>query len=475
MAPRKIKFGTDGWRAVIADDYTFENVRYCAQGWADYLKAHNLGQRGVVVGYDTRFESEDFAAAAAEVLAGNGIPAFLCDRPQPTPVISFGIVTRKAGGGITITASHNPAIYNGFKVRSDYGGATTPDVIAELESRIDAAQSAGTVRSLPREEAIRKGLIELYDPAPAYVEHLADLVDREPIRQAGLKVVADAMYGAGSGWFAEMIGGGATQVIEINGERNPSFGGLAPEPIPRNLQKLFETVRREGAAVGLATDGDADRLGVCDEHGQIVDQLRVYSLLVLYLLEIRGWRGPIVKTLSTSSMLDKLGALYGVPVHETAVGFKFVAPKMLETDALVGGEESGGYAFRNHIPERDGILAGLFVLDLIVKMGKTPSQLVEYLFSKVGPHYYDRLDIHFPPEERRSILSRLQTAHPTRIAGQEVVRENTTDGFKYTLADGSWLLIRFSGTEPIMRIYAETDSPERVRQILTAGRELTGV
>lgn len=474
MAPRKIRFGTDGWRAVIADDYTFENVRYCAQGWADYLKAHNLAERGVVVGYDMRFASEDFAAAAAEVLAGNGVPAFLCDRSQPTPVISFGIINRGAAGGITITASHNPPIWNGFKVRSDYGGAIAPEVIAELEARIDAAQAAERTLVLPREEAVRRGLIELYNPAPQYVAHLAELIDCEPIKRAGLKVVHDAMYGAGQGWFSRMVEDGATRVVEVNAERNPSFGGIAPEPIPRNLEKLFETVRREGASIGLATDGDSDRLGVCDEHGQIVDQLRVYSLLVLYLLEVRGWRGPIVKTLSTSSMLDKLGALYGVPVHETGVGFKYVAPKMMETDALVGGEESGGYAFRNHIPERDGILAGLFILDLMVKLGKTPSQLVEYLFSKVGPHYYDRLDIHFPPEERQNILGRLESAHPAKIAGSAVVQENTTDGFKFVLADESWLLIRFSGTEPIMRVYAETMSPERVRQILDAGRELTG-
>jgi len=474
MARRKIKFGTDGWRAVIADDYTFENVRYCAQGWADYLKAHSLAQRGVVVGYDMRFESEDFAAAAAEVLAGNGIPAFLCNRAQPIPVISFGIITRKAAGGITITASHNPAVYNGFKVRSDYGGAITTEVIAALEARIGAAQSAERADVLPKEEAIREGLIELYDPAPAYVEHLSTLVDVGPIKRAGLKVVVDAMYGAGIGWFPRMIGGGATQVVEIADERNPLFPGIAPEPIPRNLQPLFETVRREAPSVGLATDGDADRLGVCDEHGQYVDQLRVYSLLVLYLLEVRGWRGPIVKTVTTSSMLDKLGALYGVPVYETGVGFKFVAPKMVETNALVGGEESGGYAFRNHIPERDGILAGLFILDLMVKTGKTPSQLVDYLFSKVGPHYYDRLDIHFAPEERENILRRLETEHPPRIAGLAVERENRADGYKYMLEGGSWLLIRFSGTEPIMRIYTETTSPERVQQILAAGRELAG-
>jgi phosphomannomutase len=241
------------------------------------------------------------------------------------------------------------------------------------------------------------------------------------------------------------------------------------------MQKLFAAVRAEGGQVGLATDGDSDRLGVCDEHGEIVDQLRVYSLIALYLLEVRKQRGAIVKTLSTSSMLDRLGQLYDVPVIETGVGFKYVAPAMIESDAIVGGEESGGYAFRNHIPERDGILAGLFILDLMVQLDKTPAQLVDYLFTKVGPHYYDRLDIHFPAAERTNIIGRLTASHPDRIAGTAVVGENRTDGYKYVLEDGSWLLIRFSGTEPIMRVYTETDSKARVQGILKAGRDLTGV
>ena len=306
------------------------------------------------------------------MLAGNGIRALLCERAEPTPVISFGIIDRKAAGGITITASHNPAAYNGFKVRSDYGGAIDPEVISELEGRIDAAMALGpsSVSRVAKDEALERGLIEPFDPATRYVDHIRDLIDWQPIKDAGLKVVHDAMYGAGIGWFEGLLVGGKTKVIQIEGVRNPWFGGLAPEPIPRNLQALFDTVRREGAAVGLATDGDSDRLGVCDEHGNIVDQLRAYSLIALYLLEVRGFRGPIVKALNSSSMLDRLGQIYDVPVIETAVGFKYVAPAMMESNAMVGGEESGGYAFRNHIPERDGIVAGLFLLDFIVKTGE---------------------------------------------------------------------------------------------------------
>jgi phosphomannomutase len=475
MPIKKIRFGTDGWRAVIADDYTFENVRYCAQGWADYLKDQGGEQRGVVIGYDTRFASEDFAAAAAEVFAGNGVPAILCAQAQTTPVVSFGIIDEKAAGGIMITASHNPPTYNGFKVRGDYGGAISPEVIAELEPRIHAAQEAGRANSMPLASAKERGLVRMIDPGANYVAHIGKLVDLESIKASGLNVVHDAMFGAGADWFPRVIGGGKTKITQVDAIRNPWFGGLPPEPITRNLGPLFDAVRREKADVGLATDGDSDRLGVCDEHGEFVDQLRVYSLIVLYLLEVRGFRGPIVKTLSTSSMIDKLGALYGVPVHEVGVGFKFVAPKMLETDAIVGGEESGGYAFRGHLPERDGILAGLFILDLMNKTGKTPAQLVEYLFSKVGPHYYDRLDIHFPASERANIIKRLDETHPEKVAGLAVERENRTDGYKYMLAGGSWSLIRFSGTEPIMRVYTETDSLDRVQAILAAGRQLAGV
>lgn len=471
---KPLVFGTDGWRAIIARDYTFDNVRRASRGVAELIKSAGLADRGVVVGYDMRFESEEFAAEAAETLAAAGVRAHLCARAEPTPVISFAILNRKAGGGITITASHNPAVYNGFKVRSDYGGAAAPDTIAQLE-RIIAGIEPESVATLSRDEARQRGLIEEISPSDAYLEHIATLVPIEELRQSSLSIVVDAMYGSGMGWFPRMLGGGRVKVQEINAERNPSFGGINPEPIPRNLQKLFTTVPAVGASVGLATDGDADRLGVCDEHGHFIDQLRVYSLLALYLLEVRGFRGPIVKTLSTSSMLDRLGQLYNVPVHETSVGFKYVAPKMLETDALIGGEESGGYAFRGHIPERDGILAGLFILDMMVKLGKTPSQLVDYLFSKVGAHSYDRLDVTFAAERRGEILGRLRSESPTQVAGGAVARIIREDGFKYLLNDGSWLLIRFSGTEPIMRIYAEAASSERVREMLEVGKQLAGV
>lgn len=468
-----IKFGTDGWRGVIADDFTFENVRHCAQGVAQYLLDSGQAGRGMVVGYDTRFDSEHFALAAAEVLAGNGIKTMLVDKATPTPVISYSILAHKTAGAINITASHNPAIDNGFKVRSEYAGAADPETLKQIEDKIHAARG---IKRLAAVQAQAKGLLQYFDPAPAYLAHLKDMIDIEPIRQADLDVVVDSMWGAGMGWLKGILAGGKIRVHEIHDHRNPIFPDMArPEPIADNLSVLLHTVKHRSADVGLATDGDADRVGWCDERGVFINQLDTYALLAYYLLEIRKWRGPIVKALSTTSMLEELGKLYHVDVYETGVGFKYVAPKMLETNAMIGGEESGGYAFRGHMPERDGILAALFLLDLVVKTGKKPSAVREHLFSLVGPHYYDRLDMSYPMERRAEIQKRLREDAPQKIDGSKVVKLETLDGFKYYLDDGSWVLIRFSGTEPIMRIYTETTSEERVPRMLQAGRALTGV
>ncbi len=468
-----IRFGTDGWRARIADDYTFANVRRCAQGFATYLKRHGRADAGVVIGYDRRFGSEHFAAAVAEVMAGNGIRAFLTETATPTPAISYNVVARRAGGAVNITASHNPPTDNGFKVRGPTGGAIDPEGLLEIEAAIP---SSAQVLRMDLNEALAKGLVEHFDPAPAYLEQLHRLIDVEPIRQAGFTIVADAMWGNGAGWLERLIGGGKTRIIPIHHERNPLFPGMSrPEPIRPNVDPCMAKVREVRADVGIITDGDADRLGVVDEQGNFVDQLRVYALLALYLLEVRGERGPIVKTLSTTSMLNKLGRLYDVPVYETGVGFKYVAPKMIEVNALIGGEESGGYAFRDHVPERDGILAGLYLLDLMVRTGKSVTQLVEFLFSKVGPHYYDRIDTVFPIEEREAVRQRVINARPERIGGLRVTGMDTTDGFKFHLEDGGWMLIRFSGTEPIIRVYTETTRREAVLAILDDGLSLAGL
>ncbi|MFH1906548.1 MAG: phosphoglucomutase/phosphomannomutase family protein [Chloroflexota bacterium] len=468
-----IHFGTDGWRGVIAEDYTFDSVRRCAQGFASYLLEKGRKGEWIVVGYDMRFSSEHFAAAVAEVLAANGLRVHLTDGATPTPVIAFSVVNKQACGAVNITASHNPATDNGFKVRDENGGAIDPEGLKQIEALIP--NDTSNVKRLTFDIGLADGRIIKFDPAPAYIEHLKNLIDLQPIKDAGLTVLVDAMWGNGAGWFSRLLAGGKTKVIEIHNERNPSFPEMKrPEPIPPNIDVGLKAMLDNKADVLIVTDGDADRVGVGDEHGQFVNQLRVYALLAYYLLEIRGQRGPIVKTISTTTMLNKLGVLYNVPVHETGVGFKYVAPKMLETDALIGGEESGGYAFRGNVPERDGILAGLYLLDFMVKTGKKPSQLLDLLFAKVGAHYYDRIDTPFEGD-RKDREARILAANPKTIGGLKVNELVTLDGYLFRLEDGGWMLIRFSGTEPIMRVYCETTHPDKVQAILQDGLKVAGL
>lgn len=470
----QIKFGTDGWRARIAEGYTFDNLRRVTQGFARYVQQEGLAEKGIVIGHDRRFQAEDFAAAAAEVLAGNGIRVWLTDGATPTPAVSFSVVDKQAGGGINITASHNPAVDCGFKVRDPLGGALPPEALQKIEAVIP--DDLMKVRQMKFADGVSDGRIQLFDPAPAYTERLLSLIDVEPIKNAGFKVLVDPMWGNGAGWFARLIGGGKTTIHEVHSERNPAFPHMTrPEPIPPNVDHGLAYVQQVGADVAIINDGDADRLGVGDEYGRFIDQLRVYGLMGYYFLELRGERGPIVKTISTTKMLNKLGKLYGVPVHETGVGFKYIAPKMVEVDAMIGGEESGGYAFRQHVPERDGLLAGLFVLDMMVRTGKKPSQLLETLFEKVGAHFYDRIDSTFEAARKPEILANVAAARPATIGGLKVTDIVTIDGHQFIMEDGGWLLVRFSGTEPVIRVYCETTHEERVQDILQDGMRIAGL
>jgi phosphomannomutase len=470
----QIKFGTDGWRGRIAEDYTFDSLRRCAQGFATYLQQAGLAEKGVVVGYDQRFHANNFAAAAAEVLAGNGIPVWLTDRATPTPTISYAVVDKQAGGAVNLTASHNPPEDAGFKVRDQRGGAIPPENLQKIESLIP--DDIAAVKRLKLDDGVSDGRITFFDAGTAYTAQLHKLIDVEPIKAAGFNVLVDCMWGNGAGWFPELLANGRTQIHEVHNERNPIFPHMTrPEPIPPNVDHGLSFVKKLGADVAIINDGDADRVGFGDENGDFIDQLRVYGLLGYYFLEVRGDRGPIVKTISTTKMLNKLAAIYNVPVYETGVGFKYIAPKMVEVDALIGGEESGGYAFKGHVPERDGILAGLYLLDLMVKTGKRPSQLLDLLFEKVGPHYYDRVDTAFDQSRTAEIRQRAADARPATIGGLKVTDIVTIDGFQFHMEDGGWLLIRFSGTEPIIRVYCETTHEERVQDILDDGMRLVGL
>jgi phosphomannomutase len=469
----KIGFGTDGWRGVIAEDYTFDNVRRAAQGFAAYLLEQGKQDQWVVVGHDKRFASENFAAAAASVLAGNGLKVYLTNGATPTPVIAFAVVNKKACGAVNITASHNPPTDNGFKVRDENGGAIDPEGLKRIEALIP--DSVEDIKQIPLSAGMRDGKIVMFDASEPYIANLEKLVDLQPIKDAGFTVLVDAMWGNGAGWFTRLLEGGKTRVIEIHNTRNPSFPEMKrPEPIRPNIDVGLQATVDHNADVLLITDGDADRCGFGDEKGEFINQLRAYGLLAFYLLEVRGERGPIVKALSTTTMLNKLGKLYDVPVYETGVGFKYIAPKMIETDAMIGGEESGGYAFRGNVPERDGILAGLYFLDFMVRTGKKPTELLKMLFDKVGEHFYDRIDTPFTGD-RKSREQLILNANPQTIGGLKVIELVTTDGFQFWLEDGGWLLIRFSGTEPIMRVYCETTHQDKVQAILKDGLKIAGI
>jgi alpha-D-glucose phosphate-specific phosphoglucomutase len=470
-----IKFGTDGWRGAIADTYTFDNVRVVAQATADYLKQRGQDKDGLIVGYDMRFASEFFAAAAAEVLAGNGVKVWLAAEAAATPAVTYSILTHHAAGAAMITASHNPWTDNGYKYKPEYAGSADPATITAIEEESNRIHSSHEVRRVELAEALSSGTIEHFEVAPDYLNRLRELVDVDPIRGTSLKVIVDPMYGSGIGYLPNLLGGGPLQVQELNNFRNPYFGGVNPEPIAVNLGKLMSAVPADGADMGLALDGDADRFGLVDESGNFINQLLVYGLLIMYLLEKKGWRGPIVKSVSTTSMANRLGEKYGVEVIETPVGFKYIGPEMRAHNAMIGGEESGGYAFRGHIPERDGSLAALYITEMRIAYDMPMSAIVQHLQDDAGPSYYNRIDLRFPEEKRADVIARFQGEHPAEIAGQRVDHVQTIDGFKYFLADGSWLLVRASGTEPLIRLYTEASSPDMATRVLDAGKKMAGL
>ncbi|MFW6174570.1 MAG: phosphoglucomutase/phosphomannomutase family protein [Chloroflexota bacterium] len=480
MAKTEIRFGTDGWRAVIAEDYTFDNVRACAQGYAEELKASGSPDQGVVIGWDTRFGSDRFAAAVAEVLAANGIPCLLSDRAVPTPGASYSVMARKAAGGIVITASHNPGDYNGFKVKSAAGGSASPEAVTEIEGRIEGVLAGKSdVKRIPLQKAESDGLVERFDPIGPYLEQLRGFVDVERIRSFGMNIAVDSMYGAGGGLFSRLLEGGNASITEINGEPNPAFPGIGqPEPVEANLERLSKLVSESHADVGLAFDGDADRLGLIDENGVYISTLKGFSSIAHHMLERRGERGAIVSTITMSSMVDRLGEHYGVETPRTAVGFKFVGPKMSEVNALIGGEESGGYAFRGHVPERDGLLSGLLFLEAMVVSGKRPSELLTELEEITGPHEFNRLDLHFDEARRDEIKNVMATAEPGELGGLPTHSTDRQDGVKFFLGkDGAeaWGIVRLSGTEPLVRIYSEAPDDGRVDAVISDLRGMLGI
>jgi phosphomannomutase len=481
-APTTIVFGTDGWRARVAEDYTFENVRRCADGVAQYVVDRGETAKGVVVAYDRRFASEHFAMATAEVLLARGIPVAFGVRAVPTQMSSYEVVQRGAAAGIVITASHNPWTDNGFKVKAPTGAAAGPEILATIERQI-ARNGGGGIERRPFDDAEAAGLVERFDPFEGYERFVRRTVDLDALKAADIHVLVEPMWGSGAGWISRLLGGGRIRVTEVHQERNPYFGGVNPEPIRPHIDESLRLLAAGGFDLGLLLDGDADRAGAADERGTFIHQLQVTGLLMYYLAEHRGWRDPVVVSVNNTSMAARLGERYGIEVHETPVGFKFIGPRMIETGAMMGGEESGGFGFGMHLPERDGIYADLLLLDLFLRekaAGRWPvSAAIDHFHEIAGPSRYRRIDVHVEraayAETKRRLLVDLKAHQPTELAGQGVARIDaldTGDGFKFFLADGSWLLVRASGTEPLVRVYTEAISDSTRDALLDAGEKL---
>ncbi len=469
-----IKFGTDGWRAVISDTFTFNNLRLVAQAIADFVKEENSRDPSIVIGFDTRFLSDRYAAEVARVMAANKITTWLARADTPTPTISYAILNKKATAGVMITASHNPPRYNGVKLKASFGGSASPAQHKRVEWLLDhnLERSHGP-NLMDFEEAIRRERIIKFNPSWAYYEHLSNLVDLDTLAAGELHVVADSMYGSGRHAISEILARGRTHVQNIRHTMNPGFGGIHPEPIAKYLGLLISTIQGGHWDVGLATDGDADRIGAVDAKGNFVDPHRIFSLILRYLIEDRGMSGTVVRTVSTTRMLDRIAAQHSLPLIETAVGFNHIADLMIAGGVLMGGEESGGMSIKGHIPEGDGVLMGLLLLELIAASQTPLHELVADLLHQYGPAQYARTDIKLThPVEKAKMVQLLLNLAPAKIEGVEVEDVQTTDGVKYYLNDGSWLLIRPSGTEPVLRVYAEAPSDERVNALRRFGQKM---
>jgi len=479
-----IHFGTDGWRAVISDTFTFGNLRMLTQAIADAVASEHWDKSGnggpvpdpkkVVVGYDTRFLSDRYASEAARVLAANGFNVMLSQSDAPTPAISYSVRNLNAIAGIMITASHNAPRYNGVKLKAAYGGSALPDQCRKVEIYLNDNEERARGPNLMDFELARDlRLIQKFNPLPAYFDHLRTLIRTDLIAENPQRFVVDSMHGSGRGVIKAFLQGTGCEITEIRGEMNPGFGGVHPEPIAKNLDALAGAIGTGMGSFGVTIDGDGDRIGAMDEHGSFVDPHKIMALSLRYLVEKLGWSGSVVRTVSTTRMIDRLCQRYNLELIETPVGFNHISDLMMKQDILIGGEESGGISFKGHIPEGDGPVMALLLVEIIASAGKTLHDLVEELLVEVGPAFYQRSDIRLHhPMEKADMTDRLLRQAPGRIDKQEVVKVSNMDGVKYILDDDSWLLIRPSGTEPVLRVYAEGRSKEMVKALLGFGEQV---
>ncbi len=465
-----IKFGTSGWRGILAEDFTFPNARLVCQAIAEYLKQEGLADKGVIVGYDTRFRSEAFAAAAVEVMAANGITSFLTTRDTPTPVVSFAIRDGNKAGGINFTASHNPPEYNGLKFSPASGGPAPEPVTTAIEALIRKL-SPGQVKIISMAAARDKGLVVDIDPRAAYFAHLKTLIDTDVLRRANLRVVADVLYGTGRDYLDAFLKEAGVKVELLHGWRDAYFGGHRPEPSAQFLGELAARIPESRAHLGLAVDADADRFGVMDSSGNYHEANEILALLLDYLIESRGWEGGVARSVATTRLIDRVAARYGRPVYETKVGFKYLGEYILKDQAVMVGEESEGFSMKHHLPEKDGVLACILVAEMVARTGKGIPQLLSGLFAKVGALYGRRLNLSLPAAAKERLMAHLAQA-PARFAGLAVTEHVTIDGHKFILEDGSWVCLRPSGTEPVVRFYLEAPSEEALERLQQAGETL---
>ena len=465
-----IRFGTDGWRAVIAEDFTFANVVRVAQATADFWKSEVRRPKSeifgrelkVVIGYDRRFLSERFAQITAEVFAGNNFQVVLTPEPTPTPCVSYAVKNLNAVGGVMITASHNPPQFNGFKLKSHFGGSSSAAECQAVEKLLDA--------TAPKQIANRQSPIINLDIRPAHFAAIKRLVDFKLIAKSKLRVAHDALFGVGAGVFETLLAKTSCTVTTLNGAHDILFGGVSPEPLPKNYALGGAQLRRNPHDICLVTDGDADRIGAMDGHGKPFTNQQVIALLLHHLVRNRGGRGTVTKTFNTTAMVDKMCAAWNLPLTEVGIGFRFIAPEMMKPGALFGAEESGSVSFANHIPERDGLAAGLFLLEMLAKEKKSVNQIYAKLEKEFGPYRYARFDAHYPLERRAALMEFLKANPPAKLLRSSVVKVDARDGVKFIAADSTWLMLRGSGTEPVLRIYAEAKSEAGVQKLLQLGR-----
>lgn len=461
-----IKFGTDGWRAIISDDFTFENVRIVSQAIADHFKKDGAA---LAVGYDWRFLSEKYAELVVEVLAANGIKALLSDKAVPTPLVSLLIKNKKLSGGVMITASHNPPAYNGVKIKAHYASSADKDITDSIESLL----GKNKIKTVSLKEAVQSGAVEKIDMKAGYMKFVKSYVDISALKQSKLNVLVDCMHGVGDGYIREILEDTDIKITQMRAGRDPLFGGVAPEPIPKNLDVTFQAMKKSGYDIAIVNDGDADRISAVMPGGGYLNAGQIMALLLLHFVEDKKWEGAVVKTISNTTLIERIAKKYNLKLHETPVGFKYICRLMLDEDILIGGEESGGIGVKNYIPERDGMLLGVLLIEMMAQRKKGILEIMSDVEKEYGKFCYTRIDImDYPDDKKKKLMEFLKNSLPKEILGKPVKESKTYDGYKLILEDGSWLIMRLSGTEPILRIYAEASSEKLAKDYLEFGKKI---